>query len=361
MTRYQFGDFTLVPRQRVLLRGGRELPLIPRYFDLLVYLVEHRHEAVHRRDIFEHVWNDVVVSDSALTQAIRTLRQALEDDSREPRFIRTISRHGYQFVHQPVVQQQETAQAAVETVASPPVAARIVDAAGRAAVGGGAAGCIGGIGGGLLLMVAPGSTAPFSAIPVLVLIGTICGAIGGIGVGGGTVLARALITGSYRVAMIAGGALGGGAVGFLVEWLARWTLAGLVGARIEVGGGIEGLVIGSFAGLGLMAGASLASSATRGSLTTVLSVAAACALGALALAALGRPLVGGTIHNIAVTSSGAQIVLTPLGRLIGDPAFGPVTRGLIAAGEGALFGAGLAIGLGLAARSPKSHIFLTRR
>jgi len=82
--RYRFSDFTLSPRRRLLLRKGAEVPLIPRYFDLLVLLVERRHEAVHRRDIFDRVWTDVIVSDSALSQAVRTVRHTLGDDSREP-------------------------------------------------------------------------------------------------------------------------------------------------------------------------------------------------------------------------------------------------------------------------------------
>src|SRR5947207_4966296 len=93
----------------MLVQGGRERPLIPRYFDLLVFLVEHRHEAVHRRDIFDRVWNDVVVSDSALSQAVRTLRRTLGDDSRDPMFIRTVSRHGYRFVFDAVVQEDDDA------------------------------------------------------------------------------------------------------------------------------------------------------------------------------------------------------------------------------------------------------------
>src|SRR4030095_3260725 len=71
----------------------------------LVFVIEHRHEAVHRRDIFDRVWSDVVVSDSALSQAVRTIRRALEDDSREPRFIRTVSRHGYRFVFDGVIEE----------------------------------------------------------------------------------------------------------------------------------------------------------------------------------------------------------------------------------------------------------------
>ncbi|PYQ18150.1 MAG: CadC family transcriptional regulator, partial [Acidobacteria bacterium] len=53
---------------------------------------------MHRREILDAVWSDVVVSDGALSQAVRTLRRALGDDPREPVFIRTVSRHGYRFV-----------------------------------------------------------------------------------------------------------------------------------------------------------------------------------------------------------------------------------------------------------------------
>ena len=85
--------------RRMVVRGGVEVRLIPRYFDLLVLLIRRRHEAVSRRDIMDAAWSDVVVSDGALTQAVRSLRRALGDDPREPAFIRTVSRHGYQFVH----------------------------------------------------------------------------------------------------------------------------------------------------------------------------------------------------------------------------------------------------------------------
>jgi DNA-binding winged helix-turn-helix (wHTH) protein len=103
--RYRFGPFVLSPARRLLLRDGAEVRLIPRYFDLLRLLVERRDEAVHRQEIFDRVWADVIVSDGALSQAIRTLRRALGDDPREPVFIRTVSRHGYQFVYADVVEE----------------------------------------------------------------------------------------------------------------------------------------------------------------------------------------------------------------------------------------------------------------
>jgi DNA-binding winged helix-turn-helix (wHTH) protein len=103
--------------RRALLRGDRELPLIPRYFDLLVLLLERRGEAVSRREILDAVWSDVVVSDGALNQAIRTLRRALGDDPRSPSFIRTVARHGYRFVCPDVTVGEDDA-------ASPPPGAR---------------------------------------------------------------------------------------------------------------------------------------------------------------------------------------------------------------------------------------------
>jgi DNA-binding winged helix-turn-helix (wHTH) protein len=107
--RYRFGRFLLDPARRQLLADAAEVRLIPRYFDLLVLLVECRDRAVHRQEIFDRVWADVIVSDGALSQAIRTLRRALGDDPREPQYIRTVSRHGYQFVHPDV--QEETSDA----------------------------------------------------------------------------------------------------------------------------------------------------------------------------------------------------------------------------------------------------------
>jgi len=105
--RYRFGEFCVSPARRLLLRSGHEVAIIPRYLDLLILLLERRHEAVHRREIFETVWSDVVVSDGALSQAVRTLRRALGDDSREPVFIRTVSRHGYRFAFDGLVEEAD--------------------------------------------------------------------------------------------------------------------------------------------------------------------------------------------------------------------------------------------------------------
>ncbi len=110
--RFRFGEFVLSPRQRLLVRNGTPVPLIPKYLDLLLLLVVRRHDAVSKQAIFEEVWSDVVVSDGALSQAVRTLRRTLGDDPREPRFIRTVSRHGYQFVWSEVIAETDEGQVA---------------------------------------------------------------------------------------------------------------------------------------------------------------------------------------------------------------------------------------------------------
>ena len=395
LIRYRFGDFTLSPRRRVLLRDGREVPLIPRYFDLLVLLVERRHEAVHRRDIFERVWTDVSVSDSALSQAVRTLRSTLGDDSREPRFIRTVARHGYQFVFADVVEEEDEGVRPEPVTVSPPQPVELpqavevpplhsletlhdrtsADAPDRhlapaelrqlhqrratriaarrwagAAAGGGVAGVMAGTAGGLILAAAPGSVATVAIAPVLGVIGGACGALGGAGVGAGLSFAEARARSRRALVLISAAALGGGVVGAAVQWLARWGLAGLVGLDVGVGGGLEGIVIGAAAGAGYAiatpdAAAEIPAAGERGRVRAALITAAICGLAGVALTLAGRPLVGGTIHAIAAAAHGSRATLAPLGRLIGEPDFGPVSGALLAFGEGAVFGLGIAYGL----------------
>jgi hypothetical protein len=63
------------------------------------------------------------------------------------------------------------------------------------------------------------------------------------------------------------------------------------------------------------------------------------------LAWLGHPLVGGLVHEIAKASRSAQLVLAPLGHLVGEPDFGRLTQITLSAFEGCVFGGALAWGL----------------
>jgi DNA-binding winged helix-turn-helix (wHTH) protein len=107
LPRFRFGPFVVSPAHRAVRCGDTDVPMIPRYFDLLVLLLAERHRAVTRQEIFDRVWGDVVVSDGALSQAVRTIRRSLGDDPREPQFVRTVSRHGYQFVYTSVSEEPD--------------------------------------------------------------------------------------------------------------------------------------------------------------------------------------------------------------------------------------------------------------
>jgi DNA-binding winged helix-turn-helix (wHTH) protein len=356
MPRYRFSEFTLSTRERLLIRNGQQLPLIPRYLDLLIFLIERRRDAVPRREIFDRVWSDVIVSDSALSQAIRTLRRTLGDDPRDARFIRTVSRHGYQFTFPGVLEEPD------EDVLEPfPVHASdgdreqtrqkvgasltaVMTGATRACAGSALTGAAAGLAGGLILTVSPGNTAPPAIIPVLILAGTVAGAAGGLGVGAGLAAAESSTRLRNVAGLTIGASIGGAAIGLTAQWLLRWSLAAVVGLNLPLGGGIEGLVIGAAAGAGYALARRL-NPATRSCVYRSAIVGGFCAAGALALTVAGRPLVGGTLHLIAREARGSQISLTPLGRLIGEREFGPVSQALIGAWEGGIFGFGLGLAL----------------
>jgi hypothetical protein len=234
-------------------------------------------------------------------------------------------------------------------------------------MGGGLAGLAGGAAGGLILAAAPDSASPLAVVPVLAVIGSACGAAGGAGVGAGLSVAESIARSRRAVALICGAAAGGWLAGAAVQWLSRWSLAALVGVHVQTGGSLEGFAIGGAAGLAYAAATGQSDgglAAPRGGrrLGTAALTAAACGLAALALSIAGRSLVGGTIHLIAQASAGSQTTLTPLGRLMGEPDFGPATAALISMSEGALFGLGLALGLTRRpASSRTSHQTLTDR
>ena len=78
--------------------GTREIRLTPKASEVLKQLVLHAGELVSKEDLFGTVWRGTTVSDDALTSCIQELRRALEDDSKQPRFIETRHRRGYRFV-----------------------------------------------------------------------------------------------------------------------------------------------------------------------------------------------------------------------------------------------------------------------
>jgi len=100
---YEFADFRLETAERILSRDGKVIPLRPKLFDLLVFLIEHRGEILEKDEITRAVWGghnhgSVEKPDANLNVNVSNLRHALGDDPDKPRFIETVQRRGYRFI-----------------------------------------------------------------------------------------------------------------------------------------------------------------------------------------------------------------------------------------------------------------------
>lgn len=95
---FRFGAFTADPAAYTLLRGGETVPLSPRPFDLLVYLLRNPRRLVTKEELLDALWPGVVVTENTLTQAVSELRRALRDTPGAPQCIETVPRRGYRWI-----------------------------------------------------------------------------------------------------------------------------------------------------------------------------------------------------------------------------------------------------------------------
>ena len=95
---YEFGDFRLDATKRLLLKDDEVVPLMPKAFDTLLYLVEHSGKVIERDELMTAIWADTIVEENNLTQNISSLRRLLGEKHGENQFIATVPGHGYKFV-----------------------------------------------------------------------------------------------------------------------------------------------------------------------------------------------------------------------------------------------------------------------
>src|SRR6478672_360038 len=96
---YEFGAFQLDPVKRLLRRlDGTPVPLTPRVFDTLLYMVEHHDSVMDKERIMEAVWPDSIVQENNLAQAIWKLRQVFGETPGSHSYIVTVPGRGYRFV-----------------------------------------------------------------------------------------------------------------------------------------------------------------------------------------------------------------------------------------------------------------------
>lgn len=107
---YRIEDIEIDSAQGCLRKTGRDQYIRQQSFHVLLYLIERRHSLVSKEELIAHFWHDTAVTDNALVQCIADIRKALGDDSRHPRFIRTVPKVGYRFIGTVEIDQPHSAQ-----------------------------------------------------------------------------------------------------------------------------------------------------------------------------------------------------------------------------------------------------------
>lgn len=118
---YRFGAFELDTAKFELRSDGTIRPVEPQVFGLLALLVENRERMVSKDEIVEKVWDGRIVSDAAIASRVKSARQAIGDDGKAQRYIKTLHGQGFRFVAE--VRAAHDVQLAEPGAAPPPLPA----------------------------------------------------------------------------------------------------------------------------------------------------------------------------------------------------------------------------------------------
>src|SRR5271168_3832435 len=95
---FTFADVEVREREFSIVKAGELLPVEPKAFRVLLFLLRSPHRLIAKDELLGAVWNDCAVSDNSLTRSIALLRRLLGDETREPRYIATVPTVGYRFL-----------------------------------------------------------------------------------------------------------------------------------------------------------------------------------------------------------------------------------------------------------------------
>lgn len=119
-----FQSFRLDTVNHCVWRAGTRVPLTPKAFDLLRYLVEHSGRVVSQNEILEALWPDTYVNPEVIKKYILSIRRVLGDSPDKPEFIETIPRRGYRFLARVTDESDATPPSASSAVAKANVVGR---------------------------------------------------------------------------------------------------------------------------------------------------------------------------------------------------------------------------------------------
>ena len=113
---YEFGPFRLDPAAGQLLADGKPIPLEPKVFQTLLFLVRNRGRLVEKDELMREIWPDRFVEETNLARNISVLRKVLANDPVRDQYIETAPRRGYRFIGK--VTQVEERDSEVPTLAA---------------------------------------------------------------------------------------------------------------------------------------------------------------------------------------------------------------------------------------------------
>jgi two-component system alkaline phosphatase synthesis response regulator PhoP len=91
-----FGSVRIYPERYEVYRGEDKIELTPKEFELLQYMAAHNGRVLTRDQLLNAVWNYDFIGDSRIVDVhISHLREKLEEDTKNPRFIKTVRGLGY--------------------------------------------------------------------------------------------------------------------------------------------------------------------------------------------------------------------------------------------------------------------------
>lgn len=104
---FRLGEWTVRQTEGVLSTEDRSVRLEPRVMDVLACLAGDADRVIAKEELLTAVWGGAFVEEGVLSQAIHSLRKALGDDARQPRYIQTFPKRGYRLVAPVVIQEPE--------------------------------------------------------------------------------------------------------------------------------------------------------------------------------------------------------------------------------------------------------------
>ena len=91
------GPFRIDLRRMECYKGGESISFTGREMNLFRFLMENPGQVFSKEQLYQQVWNDLVVDDNTITVYIKRIRSKIEENPRHPVYLKTVRGIGYRF------------------------------------------------------------------------------------------------------------------------------------------------------------------------------------------------------------------------------------------------------------------------